>query len=74
MDVWGFLVKYKWNVSTFWVTELGLTARFLYSTTSLKEMLYFLIHYIFMTAFVTLQIRIFAYKTYTELVKYDVLL
>ncbi len=35
------------------------------------QILYFLLHYIYLTALVTLQIK-FAHKTYEELIKYDV--
>ncbi len=34
--------------------------------------MYFLLHYVYLTALLTLQIKIFTHKTHEELIKYDV--
>ncbi len=39
-----------------------------------REILYFLLYYIYMTVLVTLLIKVFAHKTYEEIIKYDVFL
>ncbi len=43
------------------------------STTFQREILYFLLHYIYLTAFITLQIKVFAYIKYKEFIIYGVL-
>ncbi len=42
---------------------------YFFSTASQREILHFLLHYIYLTALVILQIAIFAHKTYEEFIK-----
>ena len=58
-----------WNVTKYIHSSIVLKYKFdvlfyFYSATFQREILYFLLHYINLTVLVTLQIKIFAHKTY----------